>query len=145
MQVRILERPLDREEEFGDRERFLNEVVGAESCRFHCGFDRAVTGHHDDRSAERTAFGPLLQQRDSISIRHPDIEEDQIRAPDPTRVAGLGRILGDGHLESFVLQDLLEEDADIRLVVDHQDLLITHDAFLSISAFAPGVMVCSGS
>ena len=46
-----IERALDGAQQLRERERLLDEVERAETRGFHRRLDRAVTGHHDDRTA----------------------------------------------------------------------------------------------
>jgi hypothetical protein len=59
-----VERALDGPQQLGQRERLLDEIKGAEPGRFDCGLDRAVSGHHDHRTA--VGRGSLDHSRSSV-------------------------------------------------------------------------------
>ena len=59
--------------------RLLQELERAEARSFHGGVDRRVTRHHDDRHRQLPGGRPLLQQCDAIGVRHPDIEQHEVK------------------------------------------------------------------
>ena len=79
LEIRRLERTLHRDEQLRYRQRLLDEIVGAEARRLDSGFHRSVSGHHDHGYVDVSVRRPLLQQRDTVRVRHPDVEQHEIR------------------------------------------------------------------
>ena len=96
--------------------------------------------HHDYRGVEVGLAGPLFEQRDAVGVGQPDVEEDQVRTPRPSRLARLRRVSRDAHREALVFQDVADEKRDVRLVVDHQDVgrTVHRAASRRAPALAPG-------
>ena len=123
LESRVLQRPVGDQQQPVGLERLLDEVVGAALDRGDRGFDIAVTGNHHDRQ-----FGMLLleavEQLQAVepAALQPDVEEDQIG---PARDDGAERLVavarGAGAV-ALVLQDARDQIADIRFVVDDQDI-----------------------
>jgi hypothetical protein len=116
-----IERALHGAQQFGQRERLLDEVERAEPRRFHGGLDCSVAGHHDHGTARSRVGRPLAQQRDAIDIRHPDVEEHEVRRLPHACRASLDGVGGNVYLVTFLGKDLLQEAANVRLIVDDQD------------------------
>ena len=121
-----IERALDGAQQLRERQRLLDEVERAEPRRLDRGLDGAVAGHHDDRAAVGGGGGPLAQQTDAVDIRHPDVEQHQVRRLPRARGARLRGVRGDVHLVALLGEDLLQQTADVRLVIDYQDVWTTH-------------------
>jgi hypothetical protein len=119
---RRLEGLLDGAQQLGQRERLLHEIEGPEARRLHGGLHRAMAGKHDHREAQLLRIRPLAQQRDAVGVRHPDVEQHEVRLLARTRSARLGRVGGHLHLVTLVAEDLPQRLADVRLVVDDEDL-----------------------
>ena len=69
---------------------------------------------------------PFAQQRDAIDVGHPDVEQHEIRRLPRARGARLLGVGGDIHLVALFGENLLQETADVRLVVDHQNVCRAH-------------------
>ena len=117
-----IERALHRAQQLRERQRLLDEIEGAEARRLDRGLDRAVTGHHHHRAAVGGAGRPLAQQRDAVDVGHPDVEQHQVGRLPRARGARLGGVGGDIDLVAFLGEDLLQQAADVRLVIDHQNV-----------------------
>ena len=76
----VLQRAPDGREQLLQRDRLLEEIVGADARRLHRGVDRAVARHHHDRHRQQPRARPLLEQRDAVGVRHPDVEQHEIGA-----------------------------------------------------------------
>jgi hypothetical protein len=126
LQSFILEGTLDCQQQLGQRDGLLDEIVGTQPGRLHRGFHSAVSGHHDNGAGQVAALGPLAQQGDAVHILHPDIEQDQVRTPRPARLACGFAVFGRGYRVTLVLEDVLHEVADIRLVIDDEDVTTGH-------------------
>ena len=116
-----LERAREREQQLRARNGFLDEVVGAEPRRLDRRLDGAVAGHHDDRATGAAALAPFAQQRDAVGVRHPDVQQHEVRA---TRAALLARRCGVArgkHGKTFILEGVLHRLADIGFIVDDED------------------------
>jgi hypothetical protein len=127
----VLQRPPDGGEQLLQRDRLLEEIVGADAGCLDRGIDRAVTGHHHHRHGEQSRARPLLQQRDAGGIRHPDVEQHQVGTRLAAERARGRRVLGEAHLVALVGEDLREQLADADFVVYDQDLLHGREDVLS--------------
>ena len=76
----VAQRALHRGEQALQRDRLLQVVERADARRLDRGLDGAVAGHHHHGHAELAARGPFLEQRDAVGVRHPDVEQHQVRA-----------------------------------------------------------------
>ena len=121
-QLVVLERALERDQELAQGHGFLDEVVGAEARGLDRGLHRTVPRHHYHRHVELAVLRPLLEQRDAVGVGHPDIEEHEIGPLAADRLARLRGVLRRHHTVVFVLEDLLYQPADVRFVVDDQDV-----------------------
>ncbi len=74
----------------------------------------------DDGESRRLPAVPLVQQGDSVDIGHPDVEQGDIgvvlAARDP-RVFG---VTGHGNRVAFLFQDLAQQIADVRFIIDNE-------------------------
>jgi hypothetical protein len=123
-QPRRLERAPDHDQQPVGLERLFDEVVGALLQRRDRGLDRAVTGDHHRRHRGLLALHRLedAQPVESGALQ-PYIQDHQRRPPGAERGDRLVGIGGETGLESLVAQNALEQQPDIRLVVDDQDLM----------------------
>ena len=120
------ERVANHEHRLVERQRLLDEIERAQTRGLDRSLDRAVTGHHDNGAAVGEPGRPLAQQRDAIDVRHPDVEQHEVG--DLTRARGaclcsVGRYI---HLVALLGEDLLQQAADVRLVVDHENVWTAH-------------------
>jgi hypothetical protein len=123
LKPRILQRAFGHEQQAIGLERLFDEIIGAAFDRGCRGFDVAMTRNHDDRE-----FGMLLleavEQLQTIkpAAFEPNIEENEIR---PARHHGGKRLVavaGHAAAMALVLQNAGDQLADIRLIVDDQDI-----------------------
>ena len=117
-----IERALHGAQQLGQRQRLLHEIEGAQARRLDRGLDRAVTGHHDHRAAVGGAGRPLAQQRDAVDVGHPDVEQHQVGYLPGARGARLRGVGGHVDLVALLGEDLLEQTADVRFVIDHENV-----------------------
>ena len=82
------------------------------------GFNRAMTGHDYYWTIRFTACGPLFKQRDSIDIRHPYVEQYEIRFFPGKSRSCCCPVLRDRYLVTLVLQDLAHEFPNIRFIIN---------------------------
>ena len=127
-----IERALHGAQQLGERQRLLDEVEGPEARGLDRRLDGAVPGHHDDRAAVGDARGPFAQQRDAVDVGHPDVQQHEIGDLPRARGARLRGVGGDVHLVAFLGEDLLQQAADVRLVIDHENVWVTHALSLRI-------------
>ena len=76
--------------------------------------------HHDDGHGEQTGRAPLLEQRDTIGVWHPDVQQHQIVGSRGPRGAGLGGVLGEVDVVPLVVQDFLQQVSDAELIIYYQ-------------------------
>ena len=122
-QARSLQRSLCEEHQPIGLERLLDIIVGAALDGRDRRLDVAVT-RDDDHREVRVLRLDDVEQRQPVELRalQPDVEEDHGRAPvgdGRQRVVGVRRR---ARLVPLVLEDAGHELADVRLVVDHQNV-----------------------
>jgi hypothetical protein len=120
--LRAAQRALHGREQSLQRDRLLEEVERADPGRLDGGLDGGMAGHHHDRHGELAARGPFLQKRDAVGVRHPDVEQHQVRTSALAQATRFAGAFGKQHLVPLVGEDLGEQLADSDLVVDDQDL-----------------------
>ena len=108
-----------------ERERLLDEVVGAELGRLDRGLDGAVAGDHDHRGLRAHALD-LGQGLEAVDAGHPDVEEDEVGRlllqPGDRLLARAHR----GDSIALVLEHAPQSRLDRPLVVHDQDVLAGH-------------------
>ncbi len=92
--------------------------------------------HHDDWHRQLTGSRPLFEQGDAISVRHPDIEQDEIDLALFTNFAGLGGTICQQHDVAFISENLGEQLTDADFIVDYE--------YLRHESYALVARVCSG-
>ena len=114
-----LHRVLEHDEGSRQAERLLEEVVGPEFRRAHCGFDGSVARDDDHLGhVGRVHLANLAQGVEAIAIGQPDIEQHDVVggiAQQGQRLARGGR---GGDDVTFFFENALERLADLSLVVD---------------------------
>jgi len=81
-----------------------------------------MAGHNHHRAGQVTAFRPLTQQGDAINIIHPDIEKNQVRTTFASRMARSFPTFRNTDFETLVFKDLLDQIADVRFIIYHQNV-----------------------
>ena len=118
-----LERPFERQEDPLERERLLEEVVGAALDGLDRRLHRPVPRDHHDRQVV-AAGADLVEDGEAVDVGEPDVEEER-----PGRSAArLGKPVEDRrpvlellHAIPLVAEDLRERSADSRRVVADED------------------------
>jgi hypothetical protein len=105
-------------------ERLLDEIVGAALDRCDRGFDVAVTRDHDDRRI-RIVLLDLLEQLQPVepAALQPDIEEHHVRTAARNFGQRLVAVARGPCRKSFVFENTGDQIADVRLVVDYQNVM----------------------
>ena len=117
----VLERLLHGGQQLLQADRLFQEIEGAETRRLDGRVDGAVTGHHDHRHVQVTAGMPFLEQRNTVGVRHPDVEQDQVRAQLLTYAAGGAGVLGEADIVALVDEDFGKQFADADFVINDQN------------------------
>ncbi len=65
-------------------------------------------------------FNELFQQGNTVNIRHPDIQQYKIRRTMLYGITGTGTVPGNNNRIAFVFEDLTDQAADIRFIVDNE-------------------------
>src|SRR5204863_590351 len=115
------ERAAQRDQHAFGRERFLEELEGAELG----GADRVgevrLAAHHDDGDVRR-ALADLLERRETVGAgRHHQIEKDDVRGVFLQPLQRRGAALGLDCFKAVRLQQGAYHAADIGFVVDEED------------------------
>ena len=110
---------LDCAQQFRERQWLLDKVERAKARRLDRGIDSAVTRHDDDWTIHVTTLRPFTQQRDAICIRHPDIEQYEVKLAVRPRRARFSSVRGNRHAVSFVCEDFLYQRANVCFVVNY--------------------------
>jgi len=139
-QPRRLQRPFDNEEQPVGIEGLFDEIIGAALNRRHGGLDRAMAGDHHHWHA-RHLLVQRLQYADAIQLGalQPHIEDDEIRAAQTVGGQRLIGRAGAAGLIPFILENGLDQHADIRLVIHDQNF--GHQAG---NSFASSIIAVSG-
>ena len=120
-----------------ERERFFEEVVGAELGGADGGFDGAVAGDHDDlgRAGARVCSGAVDFGEDveAVAVGEPDVEEDGLEVGVAEEGAGFGDGAGGGDGVVLFAEDGFEGLADVGLVVDDEDVVHRERQWLVVS------------
>ncbi len=102
----------------GQGNGFLDEVVCSQARGFNGGFNRAMTGHDHHRAIRSAAGGPLFKQRDSIDVRHPNVEQYEIRFFTGESRSCCCPILRYRDRVALILQDFAHQFPDIRFIIN---------------------------
>ena len=118
------EQALDPRQQLGRVERLDQVVVGAGAQPADLLLDLALGRQHDDRDVARAALLRPDLRRDLVAVElgQVDVEQDQVgrlRAPQPEP---FGAVTRDDDLVALLLERVLQETLDIRVVVDDEDL-----------------------
>ena len=106
------------------RESGFEEIICAQLGGAHCRLDGAVAGDDDDfRASNGVEFTNILQYFQSIAIGQPDIQQYGIENGIANQVEPFGCSTGGGDGVAFLGEDRLQSAANIRLVVDHKDVI----------------------
>ena len=122
----LVERAAHRAQQLRQRERLLDVVERTEPRGLHRGLDGAVARHHDHGQRLSVQMLPFAQQADAVRVRHPDVEQDEVRQRSCARGARFGRRARDLDRVALFGQDLLHEIANVGLVVNDQYPCIAH-------------------
>ena len=121
-----LERLVDRELEVVEVDRLGDEVEGA---AVHRGADigHVAVGRDDHRPGGRPSRAQLGQERQPVHHRHVDVEQQQAdvglgRQHRQRFLAVAGEAEGEVTLADALAEALLEQQLEVRLVVDREDL-----------------------
>ena len=125
---------------------FSRKSIGADPRRLDRGVDGAVAGHHHHRHGEQAGAGPLLEQRDAVGVRHPDVEQHEVGARLRCAAArACAGILGERAPVALVAQNLREQLADADFVVDDQYLFMVRLVTSARRSCSRGVAGSAGS
>src|SRR6056297_467411 len=95
-----------------------------------------MAGHHHHRAGTGlVAAGPFAQQADAVHVRHPDVEQHQVRMQGAAPLAGLRGIRGRHHLVALFGKNFLEKATDVGFVVHDEDSAGAHACAL-LNSFA---------
>ncbi len=103
----------------------LDEVVvrtGAQAADLL--LDLALGGEHDDRHVRGAALlaADLGRHLVAVELGQHDVEQDQVRRFGAPQAESLSPITGDDDVVALLLQRVLQQSLDIRVVIDDEDL-----------------------
>jgi hypothetical protein len=86
--------------------------------------DLALGREHDDRDVAGAALlGPDLRRHlVAVELGQHDVEEDQVGRLGAPQPEAFGAVPGDDDLVALLLERVLQESLDVRVVVDDEDL-----------------------
>ena len=121
LQIQSLQRVLGHEQHAIARERLFQEIERAAARRHDGVLDRAVPGdHHDGR--RDVALPDRPEQIDAVAVRQAHIEQVQIGPKRATRrLEGRDRV-ADRDAIALALENQAQRPADVRLIVDDDDV-----------------------
>ena len=120
------ERARNHQQELRQRNGFFDEIPRAKARRLDRRLDRAVAADHDHGTRQSAALAPLAQKADAVEIRHPDVEQHEIRTLQPARLARSRGRFGRVDDVTLVLEDVPDGLPDVRLVVDDEHAGVRH-------------------
>ncbi len=100
---RVLSRVLDGDKDSVEVERLLDEIECAFFDAFNGSVDVSVAGNHDNRGVDPFC-GELVEDLDSVHVRHLDVAENCIVSFLHGHLEPLGAVLSYIYLISFVCQ-----------------------------------------
>jgi len=117
-----LDRLVDRIDQLGQSHRLFQKIDCAEPGGLDCSIDGAMSRHHDDRHGELATARPFLEQRHAVSIRHPDIEQHQVRAS--LRSKGTCRlgVFRQVHVIALIGEDFRQQFTNAHFVVHDENM-----------------------
>ena len=104
------------------RDRLFEEIHRADPRRFGGRVDGCVTGQQDHRHRQQAITLPFLEQRHAISIRHPNVEQYQIRRIRQADLAGRIRIFCCRDDMTLIAEDFGQQLPDAHFVVNDQNI-----------------------
>ena len=118
----------DAQDQLAHAERFGDEIVGAQLEAEHAIDLFAACGQHQHRhlAGARRRLQLLADFRSGHVGQH-QVEQDQLRHALLDVRPCLLAVVRRGHLESGLLEAVLEHPDDVALVLDDEDLLACHD------------------
>ena len=126
---------LDDDEGAIEGERLLEKVVGAELGGLDGGLDGAVAADDDDlRPGLGGELANVGEHFESVAIGEPDVEQDHVVGRVLKQHQRLGRGGGAGDAVALFAENLFERGANLRFVVDDQDVVHEGSPFAAVSA-----------
>ena len=125
-----LQEGADAEQHLVRMERLADEVLRAARQRLTLRSLAQITGQHQDREVARLRdLVQLIEHRQTIHVRHVQVEQNQIRPETHVRFGNLPRIhRAFDAAEAGALQHSAQERDVLRLVVDDQDARVLEDS-----------------
>src|SRR5450759_3237318 len=128
MEVEMLERVAQRDENAIGVEGLLENVIRPQLRGFDRGLNRRVAAdHHYDGT--RVVRPDRLQGLDSVDPRHLHVEKDEMRMPTLVFLESVHRRRDSANLIALELEQLAEGTAHTGFIVDDQDATV-HWTFL---------------
>ncbi len=122
----LLDQPADAQgilqgqEDFLQRQRFLDKVVGAEARGLDRSFDGAVPAHHDHQLFG-IHFANPSQRFKAVNPWHPDIEKDDVDTLFPQLVEAGAAVGGEEDPVALILQNPLQAGANAVFIINNQN------------------------
>src|ERR687898_2615347 len=116
----MLERVPQRDENAIGVEWLLEEIVGAELRRLHCGLNGPMPADHDDDGVRVCLLQPL-QCLQPIDTRHLHVHKNEVWTKSVVLGDRVDRVARRLHLVPLVLEELAERLTNALLVVDDED------------------------
>ena len=120
--VIFFQRVFHRRQQLLQSDRLFQKSQGTDFGGLYRRINRGMATHHDHRHGEQTAGGPLLEQGDTIHIRHPNVQQDQIRHLGGAGGAGLRGILSQRDRMALVIEHLPEQVTNAMFIVNNQNM-----------------------
>src|ERR1700722_5540370 len=117
-----LDRILDQDESFVERERLFQKVVSPELGGADRGLDGSVAGDHDDfrRVVE---FANAREGLEAVDASHPDIQQDYVEGSFAEQIEAGFAAFDRGGRVAFVDKNSGKGLADSGFVIDHENLM----------------------
>ena len=122
----LLERALYGAQQLLQGDGLFQKIRGTDACCLHRSINGAVAGHHDHRHGQQAIAFPLLEQCNAVGVRHPDVEQHQVRAFLAAITARGAGIFRQRDNVTLVMQNFPQQLADADFVVHHQYFIGCH-------------------
>ena len=115
---------LDPGQQLGRVERLDEVVVGAGPQPADLLLDLALGGEHDDRDVGGAALLAADLGRDLVAVElgQHDVEQDEVGRLGAPQAEPFRAVAGDDDVVALLLERVLQESLDVRVVVDDEDL-----------------------
>ena len=100
----------------------FKERKRTEADSLHCILDCAMAAHHHDWTMQQLALSPFFEQRNTVCVGHPDIQQNKVIPILQNEYTGSLCTVGCVNGVTFIGQDVREHFSDTKFVIDNKNL-----------------------